>query len=126
MDVVDLDTDPVHINVSGLGAGARKNRVGALVRPALLLDLPGGAVTTSRRTGVATRAVAGAPPPGKRSRSPGEALQCCDPLGDGRNFCLPGEDLLGQHAMDLGVRVAASIGQDGQLVVHVGRQADRR
>lgn len=37
---------------------------------------------------------------------------------------LAGEDLLGQHPVDLGVGVAAAVGQDGEAVVEVGRLAE--
>lgn len=43
-----------------------------------------------------------------------------DPDVDGGDVGLAGEDLLGQHPVDLGVGVAAAVGQDGETVVEVG------
>jgi hypothetical protein len=52
-------------------------------------------------------------------------LQRGDPLVGRGDQGLAGEDLLGQHAVHLGVAVRAGVGEHGEAKVEVGRLAHR-
>lgn len=49
--------------------------------------------------------------------------ECLRPVGGGGDDRLAGEDLLDEEAVHLGVGIAAGVGEDGEAVVEVGRQA---